>query len=155
MKPPALDPASLPGRKGTGYPAPFATRIKEREKRFLGRALGLENFGVNLVRLPPGEISSQRHWHEKQDEFVYILAGELVLVTDAGEQVLKAGMCAGFPAGVPDGHHMINRSRGEAVYLEVGDRTVNDVGHYPDIDLVALAPDGMKYAFTRKDGTPY
>lgn len=155
MKTAALDPAALPGRKGTGYPPAFATQIKNREKRFLGQATGLKNFGVNLVRLPPGEISSQRHWHEMQDEFVYILAGELVLVTEDGEQVLKAGMCAGFPAGIANGHHMINRSSTDAVYLEIGDRTANDVGHYPDIDLAAHAPDGMKYTYTHKDGTPY
>jgi len=154
-RPPALDPEAAPARKGTGYPAPFATRIKDRQKRFLAAALGLENFGVNLVRLPPGEISSQRHWHEKQDEFVYILEGELVLATNDGEQVLKAGMCAGFPAGIADGHHMINRAAADAVYLEVGDRTEGDVSHYPDIDLAARAPDGTKYSFTHKDGTPY
>lgn len=152
---PALDPWTVEGRKGTSYPAPFRGAIKDREKRLLGAALGLTTFGVNLVRLPPGEISSQRHWHSRQDEFIYILEGEVVLITDAGEQVLRPGMCAGFPAGVADGHHLVNRSSAVAVYLEVGDRTPGDVGHYPDIDLEARAADGRRYVFFHKDGAPY
>jgi uncharacterized cupin superfamily protein len=155
VKPPALDPAAVAGRKGTGYPAPFRAGIKDREKRQLAVALGLNNFGVNLVRLPPGEISSQRHWHSRQDEFVYMLEGEVVLVSDGGEQVLTPGMCAGFVAGVPIGHRMLNRGGVDAVYLEVGDRSPDDVAHYPDIDLEARAADGQRYVFFHKDGSPY
>jgi len=152
-KPPALDPRSVPGRRGTVYPDPFKPRVAGREKRQLGNALGLENFGVNLVRLEPGAQSALRHWHTQQDEFVWILEGEITLVTDAGPQVLTAGMCAGFPKGKPDGHHLVNRSGADAWYLEVGDRSPGDRGTYPDDDLaVQLVP---TYRVSKKDGTPY
>ncbi len=154
LKPPALDPASLPARTGSGYPEPFQAAVAAREKRALGDALGLKNFGVNLPRLPPGNASSQRHWHSKQDEFVYIVAGEVVLVTDVGEQVLSAGMVAGFPAGMGDGHHLINRSDRDALYLEVGDRSANDECDYPDIDMLVRWIDGEE-KYVHKDGTPY
>ncbi len=154
LKPPALDPGTVPVTKGADYPAPFAGTVSDREKRALGDALGLANFGVNLVRLPPGTPSTQRHWHSRQDEFVYVLEGELVLVTDGGEQLLSPGMAAGFPAGVADGHVLINRTERDAVYLEVGDRSAGDEVDYPDIDLLVRWIDGAE-KYVHKDGTPY
>ena len=151
---PALDPATVPPTPGSNYPEHFKPHVAGRVKQRLGTALGLNNFGVNLTTLRPGSASALRHWHAKQDEFVYIVSGELVLVTDAGEQVLETGMCAGFPAGKADGHHLVNRSAHDAVYLEVGDRTPGDAANYPDDDLVARAVEGG-WQFTRKDGTPY
>lgn len=153
-KPPAIDPAAVPVRTGSSYPAPFAACAQGRSKRALGAALGLNNFGVNLVSLPPGRWSSQRHWHSHEDEFVYVLSGELTLVSDAGEQVLRPGQAAGFPAGVADGHHLINKGRETATYLEVGDRRAEDEVTYPDIDL-HLAPTPRGKTFTRKSGDPY
>jgi uncharacterized cupin superfamily protein len=128
--------------------------VAGRERRRLGDALGLKNFGVNLLRLPPGCASSQRHWHTRQDEFVYVLAGEVVLVTDRGEQTLRAGMAAGFPAGTGDGHHLVNRSAADALLLEVGDRTPGDEADYSDIDMMVRWVDGEE-RYLRKDGTPY
>ncbi len=154
LKPPALDPATLPVKTGSDYPEPFKAAVAGRERRALGDALGLENFGVNLTRLPPGCASSQRHWHSRQDEFVYIVEGEVVLVTDAGEQVLIAGMVAGFPAGTGDGHQLVNKSDRDAFYLEVGDRTSGDDVDYPDIDMLVRWIDGEK-KYVHKDGTPY
>ena len=151
---PALDPATVPVRVGSTYPEAFRAPVAGRMKQRLGDAAGLKNFGVNLVRIPPGVASTQRHWHTRQDEFVYILKGELVLVTDAGEQVLTAGMAAGFPANSGDGHVLINRSDRDAVYLEVGDRSEGDEVEYPDIDLAIRIVDG-KPRPTHKDGTPY
>jgi uncharacterized cupin superfamily protein len=145
-----FDPWSLPGRKGTSYPAEFAREIRDREKRTLGNAAGLTRFGVNLTRLPPGEISSQRHWHSAQDEFVYLLSGELVLQTDEGETIMQAGQCIGFPAGRGNGHRFVNRSTADAVYLEVGDRTPDDHVTYPDVDLAGHSADGRRYAFGKK-----
>jgi uncharacterized cupin superfamily protein len=151
---PALDPATVASTQGSNYPAQFKPQVAGRAKQRLGNALGLKNFGVNLTTIKPGAASALRHWHAKQDEFVYIVGGELVLVTDAGEQLLSAGMCAGFPAGKSDGHHLVNQSTRDAVYLEVGDRTSGDSANYPDDDLVARAVDGG-WHFTRRDGTPY
>lgn len=136
------------------YPPQFARRMQGREKRALGDAFGLRNFGVNLTRLAPGACSALRHAHAVQDEFVYVLEGELDLVTDRGSTRLSAGTCAGFRAGSGDAHHLINRSAAPAVYLEVGDRLPGDSASYPDDDLVALSRDGA-WVFTRKDGTPY
>ncbi len=154
--PPALDPAGVAERVGSSYPEPIRGRVGGRRKRALGDALGLRNFGVNLVRLAPGAVSSMRHWHARQDEFVYVLEGELVLVTDAGAQPLKAGMAAGFPAGASDGHHLLNRSDKDAIYLEVGDRMPGDACVYSDIDLaLPPQPDTGPNVFTHKDGTPY
>ena len=153
-KPPALDPKTVEPRVGSSYPEPFAALCAAREKRALGDPLGLRNFGVNLVRLAPGAASAQRHWHSREDEFVYVLDGELVLVTDGGEQTLTAGMAAGFPANAPDGHQLINRSSVDATYLEVGDRREGDEVDYPDIDMQARWVDGGR-RFVRKDGTPY
>ncbi len=154
LKLPAVDPSTVPANVGSAYPPPFAAAVAAREKRALGDALGLSNFGVNLVRLAPGVLSSQRHWHSRQDEFVYLVEGELVLVTDAGEQTLSAGMAAGFPAGSGDGHHLINRSDEDALYLEVGDRSAGDDVDYPDIDMLRRRVDGGP-RFVRRDGTPY
>jgi uncharacterized cupin superfamily protein len=151
---PAIDPAKIEPHVGSDYPAPFDRIAAGRERRALGDAVGLKNFGVNLMRLPPGCASSQRHWHSKQDEFVYVLEGEVVLVTDAGEQSLRAGMAAGFPAGKPDGHHLVNRSGRDALVLEVGDRTAGDEGDYSDIDMMWRIVDGVE-RYLHKDGTPY
>ena len=147
-----IDIDAAPTRFGTGYPDPYATPCLGRRRWKLGDAAGLDQFGVNLLRLPPGQWSSQRHWQHGEDEFVYVLAGEVVLVTDAGEETLRAGDCAGFKAGVPDGHCLQNRSQAEAVLLEVGTRLPGgDEVTYPDIDL-HLTP-GRPYA--RKDRTPH
>ena len=152
---PALDPETVEPRRGTIYPEAFKGIVGGREKRALGNALGLTNFGVNLVRLPPGAASAQRHWHTHQDEFVLILEGEAVLRSDAGDQLLGPGMAAGFSAGVEDGHHLVNESDHDVVYLEVGDRTPGDGARYPDIDLVA-EPDGAGgYGFFKRNGTAY
>ncbi len=151
LRRPALDPASLPEKAGsTSYPADLAPKVAGRAKRALGDPLGLTHFGVNLVRLRPGGWSALRHWHSHEDEFVYVVEGELMLVTEAGEQKLVPGMVAGFPAGRADGHHLVNRSGADAVYLEVGDRRAEDDCFYPDEDLVSYHGDGGR--FRRKDG---
>jgi uncharacterized cupin superfamily protein len=151
---PALDPATLAPRTDSGYPEPYRSRVLPREKRQLGKALGLEKFGVNLTTLPPGKESSMRHWHTHEEEFVYVLEGEVVLRTDGGEQVLRAGCCAGFPAGAQDGHQLINRSNQPAIYLEVGTSDGADQVFYPDVDMLCNPP-GQPGKFTRRDGTPY
>jgi uncharacterized cupin superfamily protein len=149
-----IDPEQVPAKTGTVYPEPFKARLAGRSKRRLGDAAGLKNFGVNWVALEPGAMSALRHWHQRQDEFIYVLTGEVVLITNAGEQVLKAGMAAGFPAGEANGHHLVNRSAAPATYLEVGDRTPDDQVTYPDDDLVAAAGDAG-WIFFHKDGQPY
>ncbi|HKA39040.1 MAG TPA: cupin domain-containing protein [Burkholderiales bacterium] len=154
LKLPALDPADVPAGTGTNYPEPFKSRVATRRKQRLGDALGLKNFGVNLTVLPPGAASALRHWHTHEDEFIYIVTGELVLVTDGGEQRLSAGMCAGFPAGKADGHCLVNRAGYDAVYLEVGDRRAEDAVNYPDDDIIAR-PTAQGRRFSRKDGSPY
>ena len=154
LRSPALDPATVPLKASTGYPEPFRAAVAGRARRRLGDALGLKNFGVNLTRLAPGAASAQRHWHTRQDEFVYVLEGEVVLVSDAGEQVLTPGMAAGFPAGKPDGHHLVNRSDRDATYLEIGDRTEGDEVDYPDIDMILRLREG-KLRFLHKAGTPW
>jgi len=154
---PALDPATLPPRNVSGYPEPYRSRVLPREKRALGDALGLTKIGVNLTTLMPGKESSMRHHHTLEDEFVYMLEGEIVLRTDGGEQILTAGMCAGFPAGSTDGHHLINRGDRPARYLEISNRDREDVAAYsdPDVDLIyRQTPDG-KGLFTRRNGTPF
>jgi uncharacterized cupin superfamily protein len=150
---PAIDPATVKPRIGSGYPAAFQAACARREKRVLGDPAGLTRFGVNLVRLPPGTASALRHWHTLEEEFVYVLEGEVELVTDAGAQTLKAGMAAGFPAGKPDGHHLVNRSSRNALYLEVGDRRTGDVCEYPDVDLRLIPVDGDQ-VFVHRDGRP-
>ncbi len=154
VRPPALDAETVEVHIGTPYPPPFDQDVGARQKRRLGDALGLTNFGVNLVRQPPGCVSSQRHWHTLEDEFIYVLEGELVLVSEAGEQMLGPGMAAGFPAGKADGHQLVNRSDRDAVYLEVGDRRAGDATDYPDIDMRYGVFDGVR-RFVHKDGTPY
>jgi len=150
---PAIDPMSLEPRTSTVYPPPHDTVTQGRAKRMLTQALGLTQFGVNVTELAPGTASSLRHWHSHEDEFVYVLEGAVTLITDAGEQELAAGMCAGFPAGVADGHCIVNRTDAASVVLEVGGRDPRDEGHYSDVDLHCLPGryDGPK--FTRKDGT--
>lgn len=149
---PKIDISRIPEQHGSGYPAPFSQPVNARVRQALGNAVGLTDFGVNLMRLPPGGWSSQRHWHTREDEFVYVLDGELSLVTDAGEQLLKAGDCAAFPKNTPDAHHLINRGTTLAVYLDIGSRHADDTCHYADIDL-HLQRDAKGY--THKDGTPY
>ena len=151
---PALDPKDLPEQSTTGYPEPYKSRVAGRHKRRLGDHAGLKNFGVNLTRLDPGAESSMRHWHTKQDEFIYVLEGEVTLVADAGRQKLKAGMAAGFPAGRADGHQLVNETGRPVVYLEIGDRTPGDGAAYSEADLAAKLVDG-KWVFTHKDGSPY
>jgi len=133
---PKIDVEAVPMLRGTGYPRAFAALSSGRLRQRLGDAGGLSDFGVNLTRLPPGVWSSQRHWHTGEDEFVFIVSGEVVLVSDSGEEVLRAGDCAGFKAGEADGHHLQNRSGQEAVVLEVGTRAPNDDEClYPDVDM--------------------
>jgi uncharacterized cupin superfamily protein len=150
--PKRIDLERVPRSTGSGYPAPFDVPCANRVRQRLGLEVGLSDFGVNLLRLAPGVWSSQRHWHMAEDEFVFVIEGEVVLVTDAGEEILKVGDCAGFKAGVKDGHHLQNRSSRNAVVLEVGSRKPEDEGEYSDIDMRFLrANDG----FTHKDGRPY
>jgi uncharacterized cupin superfamily protein len=153
---PALDPKTVAVHSATVYPEPYRSRVLPREKRRLGDALGLTRIGVNLTTLAPGRESSMRHWHTAEDEFVYVLAGEVVLRTEAGEQLLRAGMCAGFPAGAADGPQLINRSAAAAVYLEISNRDAADTAYYtdPDVDLV-WNPSHAPGKVTRRDGTPY
>ena len=153
---PALDPAAVEVISRTGYPEPYRSRVLPRHKRPLGDALGLTRIGINLTMLPPGKESSMRHWHTHEDEFVYVLEGEVVLRTDRGEQLLRAGMCAGFPAGAADGHQLINRGERPALYLEVSNREPADSASYtdPDVDL-RWSPPHAPGKFTRRDGTPY
>jgi uncharacterized cupin superfamily protein len=148
-------PSEVAESNATRYPEAFRAGVEKRHVRRLADHAGLQNFGVNLVRMEPGAISSQRHWHTKQDEFVYMLEGELVLETDAGPQVLKPGMCAGFPAASGDGHRLVNRSPRDAVFLVVGDRLPGDQADYPDIDMQFRRMSDGAMKFTRKDGTPY
>lgn len=144
-----------PRTKPSNYPEPFFSRMLKREKRPLGDLFGLGNFGVNLTRLQPGGVSALRHAHTRQDEFIYILEGRPHLITDAGEAELEPGCCAGFRAGTGDGHHLVNRTDRDVVYLEVGDRTPGDAASYPDDDLQAVLIAPGKWEFTRKDGTKY
>lgn len=151
MKKIAIEKA--PTRHGTGYPEPYDEPCRNRKRWRLGNAAGLTQFGVNLLRLPAGAWSSQRHWHVTEDEFVYVLEGEVVLVTNAGEETLRTGDCAGFKAGDSDGHHLQNRSSREVVILEVGTRNPQGDGvDYPDIDLAIRAGSP---GFVHKDGRPY
>ncbi len=148
-------PADVPEDNSSGYPEPFREAQRKRHNRRLGNHAGLKNFGVNLVRVAPEGQSSARHAHSKQDEFVYVLEGELVLVTDAGRETVGPGTCIGFPAGTGDGHHFLNLTQRDAVFLVIGDRTAGDDVTYPDIDLVLkTGADGVR-GFHRKDGTPY
>jgi len=149
---PKIDIAAVPKIQGVGYPPPFDAPCAERVRQRLGDAGGLKDFGVNLMRLPPGNWSSQRHWHSHEDELVYVLEGELTLIEDGGERVLRAGDCAAFPKGTGNGHHMINRSDRMAVYLEVGSRQPADLTTCADIDLMSANADGR---WLHKDGSAY
>jgi len=157
---PKIDASTAPTFVGSGYPKPYDEPCRGREGVRLGVAAGLSQFGVNLVTLRPGAWSSQRHWHMKEDELAYVLSGELVLIEDDGETILRAGGCAGWKAGVRNGHHLINRTNSEARLLVVGTRDDSDWGEYPDIDLkfnpVPYSAEGPAIGgFTHKDGTPY
>ncbi len=156
VRPAAIDANAVPvSRPARGYPEPFAARVAGRVRRALGDHFGLTHFGVNLTRLPPGGMSALRHNHRSEDELVYIIEGDPVLVTNEGETALHPGMCAGFKAGSGNAHHLINRSEREVVYLEIGDRNAADTVIYPDDDLGrALAPDGSRI-FVHRDGRPY
>ena len=151
----ALVAADAPPRaKPSIYPEEFAVHVAGRTKRPLGDVFGLTNFGVNLTRLAPGSMSALRHAHTRQDEFVYVLQGTPTLITDAGETLLRPGMCAGFKAGSGDAHHLVNQTDADVVFLEVGDRSSGDSADYPDDDIRALLVDG-KWKFVHKDGRPY
>ena len=145
-----IDRASASVVRGTRYPSPYDEPCRARVRMRLGDVAGLEQFGVNLLRLPPGVWSSQRHWHTHEDEFVFVVEGEVVLVTDSGEEVLRAGDCAGFKANDTNGHHLQNRSDSDALVLEVGSRIEGDAAYYPDIDLVAKGT-----SYLHRDGAPY
>jgi uncharacterized cupin superfamily protein len=148
---PKIDIKSIPERTGSSYPAPFHEPVFKRIRKRLGDAGGLTDFGVNLLRLKPGIWSSQRHWHTHEEEFVFIVSGEVVLVTDKGEEILRAGDCAAFPKNAPDGHHLINRTDTDVLVLEVGTNSADDVCTYPDVDMKVDAKSG----YTHMDGTPY
>lgn len=149
---PKIDILSVPERKGSGYPKPFNEPCADRIRKRLGDAGGLKDFGINLMRLPPGNWSSQRHWHSHEDEFVFVIEGELVLVEDSGETLLAAGDCAAFPKNSGNGHHLINRSQSVATYLEVGSRSNEDIITCSDVDMVSPSSDGR---FFHKDGRVY
>ena len=149
-----IEKDKVPVKTGSIYPAPYAAMMAGRSSLRLGDASGLTQFGVNLVTLQAGALSSLRHWHMAEDEFVMVTAGECVLVQDAGETVMRAGDCAAFPANVPDGHHFINRTDAPASFLVVGSKSKREVATYADVDLVVTIEAG-KASFTLKDGTPY
>jgi uncharacterized cupin superfamily protein len=151
----AIDAAEAPPRaRRSNYPEPFASRMAGRDKRPLGDLFGLQSFGVNLTRLAPNGVSALRHAHSRQDEFIYVLQGHPTLQTDEGRLQLSPGMCAGFRAATGNGHHLINDTADDVVYLEIGDRTPGDEATYPDDDLQALLVEG-KWQFAHKDGTSY
>lgn len=154
-KPGAVKASDVAARaKASNMPEPFASRVAGRHKQALGDLFGLKSFGVNRTTLKPGAMSALRHWHAVQDEFVYILSGTPTLMTNAGATQLSPGMCVGFKGGDPDGHHLVNRSAEDVVYLEIGDRLPGDAGYYPDDDLKAVMVDG-RWQFQHKDGSPY
>jgi uncharacterized cupin superfamily protein len=149
---PKIELDHAPSRLGSGYPAPFDVPCRTRLRRRLGEAGGLDDFGVNLVTLPPGAWSSQRHWHSHEDEFIFVVEGTLILIEDDGETVLNAGDCAAFPKNSTNGHHLINRSANPAHYLEVGSRSIDDVVLYSNIDMKHARADGL---FLKKNGRPH
>lgn len=149
---PKIDLQAVPASKGTGYPPEFQAVSKDRLRQRLGDAGGLTDFGVNLTRLPPGNWSSQRHWHSHEDEFVYVVEGEVVLIEDDGETTLQAGDCAAFPKETGNGHHLINRSDRTATYIEIGSRQPEDLTTCSDVDMMSANSDGR---FMHKDGAPY
>jgi uncharacterized cupin superfamily protein len=149
-----LDPKSIAPRTATVYPPVFAGAVRGREKRALGDFFGLTQYGVNLTTLAPGAWSSHRHWHEKEDEFIFVVEGEITLIDDAGEHLLKPGMCAGFKAGVANGHHLANKTKTPVTYLEIGSRAALERAHYPDVDML-FEKDGAKTTVTRRNGAPF
>ncbi|MCB5409013.1 cupin domain-containing protein [Pseudogemmobacter faecipullorum] len=149
-----LDLAKVPLKAGSIYPPPYAEQMEGRSSLRLGQAAGLTQFGVNLVTLKPGALSSLRHWHQAEDEFVLMISGECVMVTDDGEEIMRQGDCAGFPANTPDGHHFINRGDTPAVFLVVGAKAREEVVTCSDVDLVLTLKDGIA-TYTHKDGRPY
>jgi uncharacterized cupin superfamily protein len=151
---PKIDIAALKIESATNYPEPFNRAVQGRLRKRLGNAVGLDQFGVNLTTLKPGAWSSQRHWHENEDELVYVLSGELVLCEDSGETVLKPGDAAGWKAGVPNGHCLINRTQQDAVYLEIGSRARREKATYSDIDML-VERDEAGFRYRRKSGEPY
>jgi uncharacterized cupin superfamily protein len=151
---PKIDIAAVPVRTGTGYPGRLADIVKGRASRALGDAGGLTQYGVNLVRLAPGAASAHRHWHEAEDEFVWMVEGELVLIEEDGETVMRPGDAAAFKAGVANGHHLVNRSDKDGVFLVVGIRAGHEICHYPDVDL-AFSGNRQAGRYTRKSGEPY
>jgi uncharacterized cupin superfamily protein len=151
---PKIDIAAIGLRTGTSYPEPLRDMVKGRERKPLGDAGGLTQFGVNYTRLRPGAASAHRHWHEREDEFVYVLEGELVLVEDDGETVLGPGDAAAFKSGVANGHHLVNRSDRDAVVLEIGTRGSHERCHYPDVDL-EMVSDASGNRQLHKSGEPY
>jgi uncharacterized cupin superfamily protein len=154
-KKPAVHVSTLETVRTNSYPEPFKSRMGDREKRRLGERFGLSQFGVNLVTLADGGQSALRHWHSHEDELVYVLSGELVLVTDAGEQVVGPGMVIGFPGGNQDAHHFVNRSGAPAQYIEVGSRIEEDMAAYPDDDMKWQVLEDGRWIAAHKDGTPY
>jgi uncharacterized cupin superfamily protein len=151
---PKIDISKAALRTTSGYPAPFQKAVMGRERIALGNLAGLTQFGVNFTRLKPGAASALRHWHEAEDEFVYVLEGDLTLIEEDGEKLLRAGEAAGFKAGAANGHHLVNKSNRDAIYLEIGTRAERERAHYPDDDL-AYQKDGKNFAFTHKSGEPY
>jgi uncharacterized cupin superfamily protein len=151
---PKIDISKIPLDTATNYPPPFNRAVEGRARKRLGRAAGLSQFGVNICTLKPGAASSQRHWHENEDELVYVLEGEVVLCEDAGETVLKAGEAAAWKAGVADGHCLINRSDRDAVVLEVGSRAEKERAFYSDIDMMVVR-DGKEARYTKRNGESY
>lgn len=153
---PKIDIEKTPLQTGSGYPAPYKHAVAGRSRRRIGDAGGLTQYGVNICTLKPGSASAQRHWHKHEDEFVYVLSGEVVLIEDSGETALQAGDAAAFPAGAANGHHLVNRSNEDAVFLEVGTRSaVEDVEYTdPEIDLRAVKNDGV-FRYLHKDGRPW
>jgi uncharacterized cupin superfamily protein len=151
---PKIDIAKVPVDSRTNYPEPFNRAVEGRSRRRLGNAAGLDQFGVNLTTLKPGSATALRHWHEKEDELVYILEGEVVLIEDAGETLLKRGDAAGFKANVRNGHHLVNKSKSDAVLLEIGTRSKNERAEYADIDMQVIR-DESGFRYLHKDGEPY
>jgi uncharacterized cupin superfamily protein len=151
---PKIDIASLKLDESTGYPEPFRQAVQGRQRKRLGNAVGLDQFGVNLTTLKPGAWSSQRHWHQAEDELIYMLEGEVVLCEDGGETVLRPGDAAAWKANTPNGHCLVNRSSRDAVFLEVGTRAKHDRAEYPDIDMRFEKEDGGG-RFLHKSGEPY
>jgi uncharacterized cupin superfamily protein len=151
---PKIDIANVKTEIATGYPSQFRDVVAGRERKRLGNAVGLDQFGVNLTRVKPGAQSSQRHWHANEDELVYILEGEVVLCEEGGETVLRPGDAAGWKAGVANGHCLINRTSRDAVFIEIGTRAKHEQANYPDIDLVAVK-DEQGFHYLHKSGEPY